>query len=178
MASRVVVGDSYRNGSVRSSKRQSCHDGGIIQTGGGRTSVIRTSAWRSTERDSQLLAADTKRPLHGVFLSYSTHSLQIVPDTWFTHRSIWGEPGCLGKSVNHVSGTICKPCDRLTPILNGGQGHHHISAVYCGFIDLFLHIRRDNTPVRTPVIKEFVRRPNLISLAQCAHYNRILLSLC
>jgi len=33
-------------------------------------------------------------------LSYSTHSLQIVPDTWFTHNGIWGEPRCPGKSVN------------------------------------------------------------------------------
>ncbi len=33
-------------------------------------------------------------------MSYSTHSLQIVPDTWFTHNGIWGEPGCLGMSVN------------------------------------------------------------------------------
>jgi hypothetical protein len=33
-------------------------------------------------------------------MSYSTHSLQIVPDTWFTHIGIWGEPRCLGMSVN------------------------------------------------------------------------------
>ncbi len=29
-----------------------------------------------------------------------------------------------GRSVNHVSGTRCKPCDRNTPVGNGGQGRN------------------------------------------------------
>ena len=27
---------------------------------------------------------------------FLTDSLQIIPGTWFTHTSIWGEPKCIG----------------------------------------------------------------------------------
>jgi len=49
-------------------------------------------------------------------MCFLTDSLQIIPDTWFTHMSIWGEPKCLGMR--------CKPCDRNAPAVYGGQGRN------------------------------------------------------
>ena len=31
---------------------------------------------------------------------FRTHSLLNIPETWFTHWSIWEDPKCLGRSVN------------------------------------------------------------------------------
>ena len=33
-------------------------------------------------------------------VSLVTDSLHSIPDTWFTHSGIWGEPRCRGRSVN------------------------------------------------------------------------------